>query len=299
MNKLIAVILVLVYSPVSFALFAPSKESAQSDLDKLYQSYFYKLDFNGKKIFSGPENPEEISSFFSDLHNKSAKTASGEGHWAYSVKKLPSSCMTILESGPVLPEDYKIKNRYGFSKKPFYKLVRKCEDLLSSSPALFSQYNSGLNELVLEMEKQNKREADRVEAATQARNKEQAHPNYNVYSEWVLILEALAKSNVFEISCKEENEYNSRMYMTCLNSEHGSLNLLAGSLENLWRNSNGRAHMDELLKLFEGDIEKSMKVIQGRPIPDMSLTKIRFRESLKSYFKNKGFSVYDAVAVLN
>jgi hypothetical protein len=42
-----------------------------------------------------------------------------------------------------------------------------------------------------------------------------------------------------------------------------------------------------------------MKVVGGKPVPDMVLVKIRFRNSLEKYFKTKGFSVYDAIAVLN
>ena len=208
-----------------------------------------------------------------------------------------------MESGQVLPKDYKSKlypkNRPAFPKKPFYKMIRECSDSLNKNPDSIDSYNSSLDKLATEISLKEKRDKEQNLSDKKAREEEAKHPNYSSYAEWQKTLDKLSKSNVFEFICKEENQYNRELFNACLYSEHRSLNLIKASLENLWRSERGRENMDEILNILDSDFKESIKVVGGKPVPDMILSKILFRNSLEKYFITKGFSVYDAIAVLN
>ena len=301
-KKIILSIIVL-HCSSAFALFSPSNEKAQKELDSLYVQYFVNLDFNGELVFSLQNQDDKIQKIFLGIHRKASKIGSVKGHWSYAINKLPNECKEILESGKKLPQDYESelypKNRPTFPRKPFYEIVRNCEEYLNKIPSLISNYDLALDQMTTKMVQKAKKDKETRVAKEQAKEKESKHPNYTSYQEWIKTLDKLSKSRVFEFVCEEENKYNQQLFTVCLNAEHTALNLIQASLENLWGSMNGRKNMKDLINLLDSDLKDSMKVVNGKNIPDMVLTKIRFRKSLKRYFKVKGFSVYDAVAVLN
>lgn len=291
------------YTCAANAFFSPSQESAQNDLNSLYQNYFYKLTARGKPIFRKEKDPEQIKSAFLELHKKASKIATTKGHWAYSVKKLPNICKEILETGQTLPNDFnkKIypKNHIQFPKQTFYSLIDDCKDFLSDSPGILENYNKGVSQFLSGIDKASKQKEKALKKEKLAKEIEQKHPNYKTYTEWKERLNKVSKSKAFQFMCKKEHEYNPDLYGICLRSEHNSISTISASLSNLWKNSNGRNNMHEIIKLLESDIESSLKVIEGKTIPDMVLVKIKFKSNLKKYFKIKGFKVFDAIAVLN
>lgn len=280
-----------------------SPERANQNLNSIYTTYFNRLSVNGELIFSNESRIKQKESFFLDFHKKAAKTATGKGHWAYYVNKFPCSCKDILETGLSLPKDFNRKvypkNRVAFPKKSFNTMMSECNKKLSMSPQLLENYNLAIDALATNMAKEELRKKEITIAKAKAKEVEENHMNYDLYSTWLNKLDNISKSNLLEMHCREQHLYNSQLFYICFENEHGSKNSIYASLENLWSTKEGRNHMNEIISLLDSDMKKSTKMINGTPVPSMTLTRIRFRTNLINYFKLKGFSVYSAVAVLN
>jgi hypothetical protein len=302
MKKLILLAFIL-QSGSAFAFFAPSLDKAQKELDLLYSSQFSKLGFNSELVFTEQKKKEDRPQLFLGLHKKASKMGSSKAHWSYAINKLPNVCKEVLESGKNIPKDYKSKlypkNRPAFPKKPFYEIVRECSDSLKENPSLIISYNMSLDQIATKIALEEKKHKEQKLASKLAKEKERKHPNYYTYLEWQESLDKLSRSSAFEFICKKENKYNQKLFSVCLRAEHRALNLIKASLENLWASKSGRENMNEILNILDVDFKESMKFVDGKAVPDMVLSKIRFRNSLEKYFKTKGFSVYDAIAVLN
>ncbi|MFC6632430.1 hypothetical protein [Microbulbifer taiwanensis] len=300
MKKLLLLSLLL-FCNSAVALFTPSREEAQKQLDSLYEEYFLKLTFGTEPVFSDADPEIKRESLFVGLHEKQQRVGVIDGHWSDGVSAFPLTCKIILETGRELPVDYESKiypkRRSSYIRKTFYEVIDECARDLSDNHSLFKNYNLALDKIVFEA-------MEREERITQKNSKpvklekESPLPDSEVYLETVGSLRKLSASNALLNICKTEYPYSADLTRGCLNSQQRALASVMSSLENLWASEKGRENIGEILKMLDSDLKDSMGVVDGKAVPDFLILKIRFRESLEKYCEMKGFSVYEAVAVL-
>ena len=264
------------------------RERATKRLALIYENYFTQLN--------------QDKEFFQYYHKRASRVRIN-ARWADYVNDFPCSCKDILETGPVLPEDFNRsvfpKNRPVFPKTSLNRVMSNCDRALQKAPELLENYSVAIKAIRSSLAQVKlRKEAIAIEKAKDSLAKE-THVNHDLYYGYLNKLDGVFKSDLIRARSRELHPYDASLAYRSLENEYRSKNKIYASLQNLWATKEGRDHMREIITLLDSGFKVSIKRVNGVAVPSMVFTRIWFKESLIEYFKQEGFSVYEALSVLN